>query len=152
MSFTSVQPEISGLEAMRQLKRDHSGKGCVMVGHDGVCRSFDGDRNVVDAIGLSPRQIKELLDRTEWTQEIEDRFRGIDGRNVTDHKALFDPEDDLRPRKFTEDDKLKIKKHNEELQERIEQEKRDGVNVAEKYACGKQKSDYNLDDEDDNKT
>jgi hypothetical protein len=54
----------------------------VMVGHDGVCRSFDGDRNVVDAIGLSPRQIKELLDRTEWSQDIEDRFRDIDGRNV----------------------------------------------------------------------
>jgi hypothetical protein len=70
---------------------------------------------------------------------------------VTDHKALFDPEDDLRPPRFTEDDKLKIKRYNEELQERIEQEKRDGVNVAEKYSCDKQKSDYNLIDNDDNR-
>lgn len=77
-----LPPSISGLQAIRQLKRDPSGKGCTMLGHDGVCRSFDGDRNVVDAIGLSTRQIEELLDRTELSRQIENRFRGVDGRNV----------------------------------------------------------------------
>ena len=37
---------------------------------------------VYDAQPLSPRMIKTYLDRKPWSQAVEDRFRGVDGRNV----------------------------------------------------------------------
>jgi hypothetical protein len=37
---------------------------------------------VYDAQPLSPAMIKAYLDRKPWVQEVEDRFRGVDGRNV----------------------------------------------------------------------
>lgn len=64
----------------RTLKLKRS--GICFVGRDGVFRSFDGQRNVVDAIALSPQQIKKMLDRMPWDQETEEKFRGIDGRAV----------------------------------------------------------------------
>lgn len=120
------------------------------MGYDGVLRSFDGsyDRNVHDAVGLSPSQIKQLLDRQPWSQEEEDRYRGVDGRKVVDHKALFEPPDEFRPPKRTEEEsvkaRLEVEEYNRRLMETIAQEERQGVNVAEKYACNRTVSDYNL--------
>jgi hypothetical protein len=37
---------------------------------------------VYDARPLSPEMIKAYLDRKPWVQEVEDRFRGVDGRDV----------------------------------------------------------------------
>jgi hypothetical protein len=53
-----------------------------MLGHDDVYRSFDGARNVLDAVALSPTQIKQILDRMPWDQETEERFQGVDGRKA----------------------------------------------------------------------
>ena len=63
---------------------------------------------------------------------------------------MFDPEDEsLRPPGRSEEDKERIKKeveeYNRKLFEKIEQERRDGVDVYAKYACGRKQSDYNLD-------
>lgn len=137
-------------EAIRSLKLDP--EGVVMLGHDGVMRSFDGtyERNVVDAIGFSPAQIKSFLDRfpEPWTQETEDKFRGVDGRKVIGEEALYHPADDLRPPKYTEEDKIRLSKEideeNRKLRERIEKEEREGVDVAAKYACGRVTNDYDL--------
>lgn len=119
-------------------------------GSDGVLRSFDGPykHNVIDAIGLSPAQIKELLDAQEWSQETEDRYRGVDGRRVTDRKALFECPEDSKPREHTEES-LKIameetKEKNRKLMEQIEKERSEGVDVDAKYACGRAVSDYDL--------
>jgi hypothetical protein len=59
---------------MSSLKRDPL--GMFDLGSDGVLRSFDGPykHNAIDAIGLSPSQIKELLDARPWSREIEDKF------------------------------------------------------------------------------
>jgi hypothetical protein len=62
---------------------------------------------------------------------------------------MFDPEDEsLRPPERSEE-KERIRKevegYNRKLFERIEQERRDGVDVDAKYACGRKQSDYNLD-------
>ena len=132
----------------QSMKRDP--QGCFQLGGDGVLRSFDGsyDRNVLDAVCFSPSQIKQLLDKMPWSQEKEDEFRGVDGRKVVDHQALFHPPDNYRPPKWTEEEKLIAKQEAEELNrkilERIAQEERDGVNVAEKYACGRVVSNYDL--------
>ncbi|PVH76988.1 hypothetical protein DL98DRAFT_517571 [Cadophora sp. DSE1049] len=136
--------------AMRSLKLDL--EGVVMLGHDGVMRSFDGtyDCNVIDAFAFSPAQIKSFLDRfpVPWSQETEDKFRGVDGRNVVGEEALFHPADDLRPPKYTAEDKVRVRKEvdeqNRELRERIEREEMEGVDVAAKYACGRVTSDYDL--------
>jgi hypothetical protein len=125
--------------------------GMFQVCSDGVLRSFDGPstRNVIDAVGLSPSQIKGYLDTKPWTQEAEDKFRGVDGRKVVDYQALFHPPDELRPKKMTEEEVKKqtaeIEEKNRMLRERIQQEEADGVNVEEKYACGNRViSNYDL--------
>jgi len=124
--------------------------GCFTLGSDGVMRSFDGsyDRNVIDAAGFSPAQIKQFLDMRPWSRETEDKFRGVDGRKVADHEALFNPPDKDRPPKLTEEEKakgqLEVDEHNRKLMERIAQEEKDGVNITEKYACGRVVSDYDL--------
>ena len=53
-----------------------------MLGHDGVYRSFDGARNILDAVALSPTQIKKILDQMPWNQKTEERFRGVDGQKT----------------------------------------------------------------------
>ncbi len=108
---------------------------------DGVLRSFDGPykHNVIEAIGLSPIQIKELLDIQPWSKEIEDRFRGVDGRKVKDIQALFEPPLDS-----------KLTKHTEESLAELKAEGTDGegwaggVNITEKYACSRAVSNYDL--------
>jgi len=120
------------------------------LGSDGVLRSFSGPykHDVIDAIGLSPRQIKELLDLKPWSQEIEDKFRGVDGRKVTDHEALFNPPEDSR-KPDDMDETLAAKKKwaeakNRELREQMEQDRLAGVNVAEKYVCTRSVSNHDL--------
>jgi hypothetical protein len=125
-------------------------EGCFELGDDGVLRSFDGscDRNVIDAVGLSPSQTKQLLDIRPWSQEKEDTFRGVDGRKVVHHQALYDLPDEYRPPKFTEEEKLKmmqeVAEKNRKLMEQIEKDERQGVDVAEKYSCTRTVSDYDL--------
>ncbi|MAD87975.1 MAG: hypothetical protein CL912_33860 [Deltaproteobacteria bacterium] len=144
----SIEREISARAAMSSLKRDPM--GLYKLGSDGVLRSFDGPykHNVIDAIGLSPTQIKELLDSGQWSQETEDKFRGVDGRNVTDPKALFECPEDSKPEEHTEES-LKIaqaetQEKNRKLMEQIAKEEKEGVDIAAKYACGKAISDFDL--------
>lgn len=125
-------------------------EGCSDLYGDGVLRSFDGpfERNVIDAVGLSPTQIKQMLDMYPWTQEKEDMYRGVDGRKVTDYNALFHPPEQYRAKTFTPET-LKIaqaydKERNDKMKEQIEREEKEGVNVAEKYACTRQVSNYDL--------
>lgn len=72
-------------------------------------------------------------------QETDDKFRGVDGRKVVDHQALFHPPDDLRPPKLTEEEtrkaQLEVEEYNRKIMEKIAQEEREGFNVVEKYAC-----------------
>jgi hypothetical protein len=147
-SEQNAPKKISARAAMSSLKRDP--QGTFFLGSDGVLRSFDGpyEHHVVDAIGLSPTQIKELLDAQPWSQENEDKFRGVDGRKVTDTRALFDPPLDSRPQDHTEESLAKameeVAEKNRKLREQMEKDERDGVNVAEKYACGRAVSNHDL--------
>jgi hypothetical protein len=121
-----------------------------MLGEDGVMRSFGGppERVVFDAVGLSPAQIKQRLDMRPWSQEIEDKFRGVDGRKVVDHSALFNPPDYLRPPRYTKEEfeakKLEAAESNRKMREKIEKEREEGVDVGAKYACTRVQADYDL--------
>jgi hypothetical protein len=140
---------------MSSLKRDPL--GMFDLGSDGVLRSFDGPykHNVIDAIGLSPSQIKELLDARPWSQEIEDKFRGVDGRKVTDIQALLEPPLDSRPQEHTPESLAKAMEEtaekNRKLREQMEKDEREEVNAEEKYACWTALSDYNLSPKNANK-
>jgi hypothetical protein len=132
---------------MRQLKQVP--EGCLKMGDDGVMRSFGGppERIVIDAVGLSPAQIKHMLDLFPWSQEQEDLFRGVDGRKV-DYEALYNPPDSYRPPKWTAEELVVVRKEMEEknkkLREQIEKERAEGVDVDAKYACTRKQADYDL--------
>lgn len=92
-------------EAIRGL--DLGDDGVFNLGSDGVLRSFDSQGNVIDYRQLDPEQVKAFA-----TKEIE-RWKEsdhgvppqlsslvdteIDGRLVTDLKALVNPDDSERP-------------------------------------------------------
>jgi hypothetical protein len=138
---------------MGALKRDPM--GTFTLGSDGVLRSFDGPYKykVIDAVGLSPLQLKQLLDTEVWSQERENLFRGVDGRKVTDYQKLFvDIPDDAKPQEHTEESLKQAmeeaQEKNKVLWEQMEKDRRDGINVEEKYACGRAISDFNLSPKD----
>jgi hypothetical protein len=153
MNNGHVPKEKSGAEPsedlfMRQLK--HVPEGCLSMCVDGVMRSFGGppERIVIDAVGLSPAQIKQRLDLFPWSQEKEDLFRGVDGRKVVDHEALYNPPDSYRPPKWTAEElvvvKKEIKEKNSKLREQMEKERAEGVDVDAKYFYTKKQADYDL--------
>lgn len=95
------------------MKRDPDGNGISSLGHDGVLRTFDAERNVLDAVGLNPTQIKEHY----RGMPMPERLLTADGRNVS-LQAMFHPQAEDIPKKFTEEDKAKIEAYNEELERR----------------------------------
>jgi DNA-binding transcriptional MerR regulator len=103
---------------------------------------------VLDAVGFSPAQIKAMLDAQPWSQEIEDLYRGVDGRKVVDYVALYNLPDYYRPPRWTaeefEEKKKEIARRNKELIERIEKEREGRVDVDVKYACSRKQADYDL--------
>jgi hypothetical protein len=96
-SLTSPQsclnPEAKALFASIR----HASAGFTHLGTDGVLRSFDGDRNVVDYRQLSPEEIQIALQvyPPHMRDQIKDKFAGVDGRNVKDEETLLHPGEDI---------------------------------------------------------
>ncbi|EWG50716.1 hypothetical protein FVEG_09855 [Fusarium verticillioides 7600] len=114
------------------MKRDSDGHGISALGFDGVLRTFDAERNVLDAVGLNPAQIREYYDGLPMPE----RFLTADGRSVS-RQDMFNPNAEDIPRKPTEEDRARTRAYNEAL-------KRRGVSccVADKSADdGESKSD-----------
>lgn len=67
---------------------------------------------------------------------------------MTDVRALSEPLLDSRPQEHTKESLAKAMEEaaekNRKLREQMEKDEREGVNVAEKYACGRAVSDYDL--------
>lgn len=97
----------------RSMKRDPEGHGISALGYDGVLRTFDNERNVLDAVGLNPAQIREYYDGCPMPE----RFLTADGRGVS-RRDMFHPGAENVPKKFTEKDKAEIRAYNEELERR----------------------------------
>ena len=130
-------------ELTRSLKRDPSGNCFDNLGPDGVYRIYHSSffdspptYEIIDAVRLSPDQIKELLDRTPFDQATEDIFRGVDGRVVSE-KDMFDPPEHVRPERPTEE-QLR------EMDRKIEQHQREGVKKDPNAVCGLKQSEYNI--------
>ena len=95
------------------MKRDPDGNGITALGYDGVLRTFDNERNVLDAVGLNPTQIREYYDGLPMPE----RLLTADGRNIS-RRGMFSPGAENIPKKFTEEDKAEIRAYNEELEKR----------------------------------
>ena len=122
----------------RSLERDPKGQSFSTLGADGVFRVFHSSSyEVIDGVRLSTAQIKEVLDRSPFDQATEDKFRGVDGRGVSD-KDIFDPPEEIRPKRPTEDQR-------QEIQRIIDEQKRKGVKKDSNAVCGLRKGNYNLD-------
>ncbi|KAL2826766.1 hypothetical protein BJY01DRAFT_229557 [Aspergillus pseudoustus] len=88
-------------EIMSSLRRDPEGRGFTHLATDGVLRTFDGDRNVVDYRQLSPEEIRTVMQvfPQQWRDQVKDKFVGVDGRDVTDEEQLRYPSEELVPRR-----------------------------------------------------
>ncbi|KAI0864835.1 hypothetical protein F4860DRAFT_381301 [Xylaria cubensis] len=108
-----VGDDMSLRDIKRSMKKDPDGHGISALGYDGVLRTFDNQRNVLDAVGLNPTQIREYYDGLQ----IPERLLTADGRNVP-RSDMFHPDAENIPRKFTEEDIATTLAYNEELERR----------------------------------
>jgi len=108
-----VTDNMSLRDILDTMKKAPDGRGINALGYDGVLRSFDEERNVVDAIGLNPTQIREYYEDLPLPK----RFLAADGRNIS-REDMFNPAAENIPRKPTGEDMAKMKAHNEELKRR----------------------------------
>ncbi|KAB5583154.1 hypothetical protein GE09DRAFT_1211761 [Coniochaeta sp. 2T2.1] len=106
---------------LHSLKRDPSSKGFSAVGSDGVLRAFDGEYNILDAKGLSPRQIKQFLDDGPYSAEAEKQWRGVDGRKVTTEEGLFRPDPSILPKKPSPEEKAARRRAVEEQHRKVKE-------------------------------
>ncbi|KJZ74888.1 hypothetical protein HIM_05797 [Hirsutella minnesotensis 3608] len=70
--------------------------GVLSLGKDGILRSLTADREVVDAVALTPHLIKAMLDRMPFNPQNEIDYRGVDGTNVP-HEQWFHPDRSILP-------------------------------------------------------
>jgi hypothetical protein len=76
-------------QLLQGLKKDKLGG--LQLGNDGVMRSFDADRNIIDAVGLSERQIEIWFERMPASLRPvfkEEQYQGVDGTNVPRKKMM----------------------------------------------------------------
>ncbi|GFF38508.1 hypothetical protein IFM58399_05258 [Aspergillus lentulus] len=112
----------------KHLKRDPAGRGFTHLGKDGVLRTLTGDYEVVDARGLNPEEIKEILDAMppQMAQMIQkEDFRDVDGTKVTSEEALFHPAPGILPPKPSEEEAAERRKLAKQRQEAYLQAKRE---------------------------
>ena len=95
------------------MKRDPQGNGISALGYDGVFRTFDAERNVLDAVGLNPAQIREYYEGRPMPQ----RFLTSDGSQVS-REQMFSPNAEDIPKKLTDEEKDKVQAYNEDLERR----------------------------------
>jgi hypothetical protein len=74
-----VGDKISLRDIQRSMKKDPDGHSISSLGYDGVLRTFDNERNVLDAVGLNPTQIREYYDGLPMPE----RLLTADGRNIS---------------------------------------------------------------------
>jgi len=96
------------IKIKQSLKQDSTGFGITHLGDDGVLRTLSADRDV-DAIPLPPRLIKAFVDRFPFDQQIEDKYRGVDGTKVPQQQWFY-PNKSLLPKPLPEEERRKMLK------------------------------------------
>ncbi|GIJ84829.1 hypothetical protein Asppvi_003680 [Aspergillus pseudoviridinutans] len=101
------QQELS--QILRDMRQALDPMGITSLGADGVFRYLTADRDVIDAVGLRPGLIKALLDRMPFSQDAEDKFRGVDGTLVP-REQWFNPDKGLLPPPLPEEKREQVRK------------------------------------------
>ncbi|GFF33347.1 hypothetical protein IFM46972_03861 [Aspergillus udagawae] len=112
---------------VKHMKRDPTGRGCTHLGKDGVLRTLSGDYEVLDARGLNPEEIKQILDTMppQMARMVQkEDFRDVDGTKVTE-EALFHPAPGILPAKLSEEEAAERRKLVKQSQEAYLQAKRE---------------------------
>lgn len=94
----SDQPEVSSI--LRGFKEDPT--SCISLDKDGVLRNLNGDREVLDAVGISPKFIKACLARIP--PAYRNGFDEADGTKIP-KEQLFSPDKILLPKPLTDEQK-----------------------------------------------
>ncbi|KAJ4362885.1 hypothetical protein N0V83_010002 [Neocucurbitaria cava] len=97
---------------------------------------------VYDGLPMSSDLIKAYLDRKPWTKTTEDRFRGVDGRNVPQEQWL-QPGPGVLPSMGSKHEREEEKRQLQE-ERRILEEKISRGEMSYGPACGSVQSDYDL--------
>ncbi|KAM0272289.1 hypothetical protein ACHAQH_008714 [Verticillium albo-atrum] len=92
------------------MKQDPTLKGFFHVGLDGVIRSMSGDYTVLDARGLSAAELAGYVAMFPMTPEEKEKFRDVDGSNVTDHAELYHPAPGILRKKPTEEEHAEMRR------------------------------------------
>mgnify|MGYP006949408820 CR=1 FL=1 len=80
------------LDFARHMKRDPDGRGFVDIGSDGVIRILSaGGASVLDARGLTPGEIRLVLDAAPFGPEVEAALAGVDGTKVSQEELFTVP-------------------------------------------------------------
>jgi hypothetical protein len=109
----SASKNMSLRDIRTSMKRDPDGHGISSLGYDGVLRTFDAERNVLDAVGLNPTQIREYYEG----RPIPERFLTSDGSKMS-QEQMFSPNAEDIPKKLTDEEKAMIEAYNEDLESR----------------------------------
>ena len=88
---------------LRDIQTD--GDGFLVLSHDGVVRSYNGERQVIDYRNLDKQQIRSYLDSQDIDHGLEDLIqRAVDGRDVTNPRDLIEPTPDSSITSMTPDE------------------------------------------------
>ncbi|PFH60159.1 hypothetical protein XA68_11373 [Ophiocordyceps unilateralis] len=90
------QYQVQLSQILKNIKHDVTLLGVLSLGKDGILRSLTADREVVDAVALSPPLIKAMLDRMPFNPQNEMDYRGVDGTKVP-REQWFHPDKHLLP-------------------------------------------------------
>lgn len=70
------------------------------VALDGVLRTYHTNGTVLGYVKLKPTHIEQLLKNYHGTSDLARDLAGVDGRDVTDEKQLFNPGEAFLPIEF----------------------------------------------------
>jgi hypothetical protein len=101
------QREVSSI--LRGFKKDLT--SCISLGKDGVLRNLNGDREVLDAVGISPKLIKAFLDH--MPPAYRNGFDGVNGTKTL-REQWFNPDKTLLPQPLSDEKKKAIEALREE--------------------------------------
>ncbi|KAF9772561.1 hypothetical protein IL306_009717 [Fusarium sp. DS 682] len=128
--LSSEQQEMSDI-LYNMERHDLDLLGIADLGHDGIFRFLDADRNIHYAIALRPALIKALLDRSPYNKEEEKFWRGIDGTKVP-KEQWYNPPPGILPAPLSEEHRKEGRLLNEKNKEKFNKIREDLKNYKER--------------------
>lgn len=90
------------------MRRDPSRKGFMHLGKDGVLRTLSAEYEVIDAKGLNPEQIKQMMDSLSNPAD-KGEFDGVDGTTLP-KEQWYDPAAGILPERKTDAEQAVLRK------------------------------------------